>query len=463
MNKEIKKRKRRFWAMCLAAVLALCSMEPLMVEAASYIENLYDGDAPVAIGNYIYPGDIFYVQRSVHGYTCTILYQDVSGTEMHSDDARNSGSLESIDGTDYYKCVVSGYADVGGKEIDASLFTCWEVVRVEVSAGGNSKFVLHAMKREERNITYHLDGGINNPANPATYIEGTGVSELSQAAKDNYVFDGWYTDPSFAAGTKVTSISAGQAGDLDLYAKFTPANYTISYELNGGANASANPTGYTYGVGVSSFAAATKSGYTFEGWYTSPNFVDGTKVTSVSATQSGNLNLYAKFTAVQSSTNNNNSGNNTSDNNDNGAGGQSDSGNITPFNMYSMEGGGGEGGTWVYGSSDGLTVRGLGELWKFTGVKIDGNLIDKSNYSAREGSTIVTLSPEYLNTLGTGMHTLEMQWTDGMGETTFTIVAAKTSPKTGDDVSGISLSILTFALGIGMIAAWKRRIKTHIV
>ncbi len=365
MNKEIKKRKRRFWAMCLAAVLALCSMEPLMVEAASYIEEVGDYEAPVINGDYIYPGDVFYaLESNAPGQQCTIAYYDVSGTEIQSIDIVALGDIENIDGKDYHKYVVLGYTDVGGTEIDPSLFICWEVAHITTSAGGNSKFCLRAVKGVERNITYHLDGGNNNPANPATYFEGRGVSELSQAAKDNYVFAGWYTDPSFAAGTKVTSISTKQSGDLD---------------------------------------------------------------------------LYAKFTAVQSSPNNNNSG------------------NITPFNWYSMEGGGDEGGTWVHGSRDGLTVRGLGELWKFTGVKIDGNLIDRSNYSTREGSTIVTLSPEYLNTLGTGTHTLEMQWTDGLGETTFTIVAAQTSPKTGDDVPGICLPILTFTFGIGMLAAWNKK------
>lgn len=476
MNKEMKKRKKRFWAMCLAAVLMLCSMEPLVVEAASYIEKVNDYDAPIAMGDYIYPGDVFYVQPYSYGEsvaTCTITYYDVNNTEICSQNIGALGVTENIDGTDYYKGVVPGYTEAGGTRIDSRLFIRWKVISVIVSAGSTSQFALQAQAGVERNITYHLDGGSNNSANPATYVEGGAGAELLQASKENYIFDGWYTSSDFADGTQVTSISASQTGDLTLYAKFTPVDYSISYELNGGTNGAGNPASYTYGTGVSSFADASKANHTFNGWYTTSDFAAGTQVTSISATQGGNVTLYAKFTAAQSSSANNSSANNSSANNssannssannDNGAGGQSDSGNITTFNMYSMEGGGGEGGTWVYGSSEGLTVRGKGEFWKFTGVKIDGNLIDKSNYSAREGSTIVTLSPEYLNTLGAGMHTLEMQWTDGLGETSFTIVATKTSPKTGDDVSGISLSILTFALGSGMIAVWKRRTKTHIV
>ena len=54
---------------------------------------------------------------------------------------------------------------------------------------------------------------------------------------------------------------------------------------------------------------------------------------------------------------------------------------------------------------------------------MDGNLIDKSNYTAKEGSTIITLKASYLNTLSAGNHTVEILWTDGSASTTFTTKA----------------------------------------
>ena len=66
---------------------------------------------------------------------------------------------------------------------------------------------------------------------------------------------------------------------------------------------------------------------------------------------------------------------------------------------------------------------GNGDFSKFTGVKVDGNLIDKSNYTAKEGSTIITLKASYLNTLSAGTHTVEILWTDDSASTTFTIKA----------------------------------------
>ena len=63
---------------------------------------------------------------------------------------------------------------------------------------------------------------------------------------------------------------------------------------------------------------------------------------------------------------------------------------------------------WTQDSDGNISVRGSGEFSKFVGVKVDGKTVDEKYYTVKEGSTIVTLKPEYLNTLTAGKHTLEM-------------------------------------------------------
>ena len=97
-------------------------------------------------------------------------------------------------------------------------------------------------------------------------------------------------------------------------------------------------------------------------------------------------------------------------------------------------------------------------------------MIDKSNYTAKEGSTIITLKASYLNTLSTGTHTVEILWTDGSANTTFTIKANTTdnkpssgtdkkddAPKTGDNTSSVWLFILSILSGTGLIITVKKR------
>lgn len=77
--------------------------------------------------------------------------------------------------------------------------------------------------------------------------------------------------------------------------------------------------------------------------------------------------------------------------------------------------------SWEQNSDGSLSIRGSGAISKFVGVKVDGNLVDVRNYTVKEGSTIVTLKADYLNTLSVGNHTFEIIWTDGTASTRFTV------------------------------------------
>ena len=78
--------------------------------------------------------------------------------------------------------------------------------------------------------------------------------------------------------------------------------------------------------------------------------------------------------------------------------------------------------SWTQDAHKGLVIRGNGEFSKFKFVKVDGIIVDIKNYTVSEGSTVVTLKEDYLNTLAAGKHTFEIVWTDGLASTTFTVV-----------------------------------------
>ena len=97
--------------------------------------------------------------------------------------------------------------------------------------------------------------------------------------------------------------------------------------------------------------------------------------------------------------------------------------------------------------SNGITIKANGKFDKFKGIEIDGKEVDKSNYIAKAGSTIVTLKTDYLNTLSIGEHKIKILYDDGEVETTFKVIKKvgtdnneeePTSPKT-DDLSNITL------------------------
>ena len=91
--------------------------------------------------------------------------------------------------------------------------------------------------------------------------------------------------------------------------------------------------------------------------------------------------------------------------------------------------------SWTQNTDGTVVIRGNGEFSRFHAVKVDGKVIDRANYDAKEGSTIITLKAEYLKTLATGSHTFAIVWNNGIAGTNFT-VAANTPANNSNSSSG---------------------------
>ena len=72
--------------------------------------------------------------------------------------------------------------------------------------------------------------------------------------------------------------------------------YRISYECNGGTNASGNPSSYSADAADIALAAPIRTGYTFEGWYKT-SALSGTALSVIPSGSTGDLTLYAKWKA----------------------------------------------------------------------------------------------------------------------------------------------------------------------
>ncbi len=141
-------------------------------------------------------------------------------------------------------------------------------------------------------ITYNLNGGTNAAANPATYNIETATITLANPTKNGYTFGGWYTESAFT--NQVTQIAKGSTGNKTFYAKWTATPYTITYNLNGGTNASGAPTSYTIETATITLGTPTRAHSAFGGWYTEPTFK--TQVTQIVTGSTGAKAFWAKWT-----------------------------------------------------------------------------------------------------------------------------------------------------------------------
>ena len=145
----------------------------------------------------------------------------------------------------------------------------------------------------------------------------------------------------------------------------------------------------------------------------------------------------------------------------------------------------GDGQTWTKGSDATLEFtfkRSIADetcFSHFTGVRVDGKLLSAKAYTAKAGSTVVTLSADYLETLAVGEHTLTAQFDDGNGEASATFAVAEKDapaptpepakkdeakpasklPQTGDPFALVSLVSLTLALVGLAVTLTARRIR----
>ena len=121
-------------------------------------------------------------------------------------------------------------------------------------------------------VQYKLDGGENSTANPHAIGRNAMPHELAAPSRVGAAFAGWFEDAGLTTEVtaldpaRIASALGGENKPYVLYAKWTPIEYDITYDLDGGINHANNPAKYTVLSGVT-LREPEKDGYRFTGWY----------------------------------------------------------------------------------------------------------------------------------------------------------------------------------------------------
>ena len=117
----------------------------------------------------------------------------------------------------------------------------------------------------------------------------------------------------------------------------------------------------------------------------------------------------------------------------------------------------GKGQSITAGEKKELIFRSNASFGDFIRAQLDGKTLDETNYTVREGSTVVTLKADYVATLSVGEHTIGIVSKSGTAATTFTVKAKATvdddtkSSQTGDNSHVWLWFALLFVSGGGVI------------
>ena len=124
--------------------------------------------------------------------------------------------------------------------------------------------------------------------------EGETVSRPDTVITDDgYKVVGWCVVEECSAENEYT-FTDSLKGNLVLHARWEMESYSIDYELDGGTNAAGNPSAYNIKSGDIVFAAPTKEGATFDGWFYDSEFTN--PATQIGAGSTGDKKIYAKWT-----------------------------------------------------------------------------------------------------------------------------------------------------------------------
>lgn len=140
-------------------------------------------------------------------------------------------------------------------------------------------------------ITFDSAGG--SDVSKQLAASGGTVTEPVKPTKDGYAFDGWYKEANCTTPWNFNSDEV--TGSITLYAKWTPAAYSITYHLDGGT-ASENPTSYTTETDTFTLNNPTRTGYTFAGW-TGTGLVQATESVTIEKGSTGDRTYTATWTA----------------------------------------------------------------------------------------------------------------------------------------------------------------------
>lgn len=144
-------------------------------------------------------------------------------------------------------------------------------------------------------ISFNGNGGTVSKASTFVKKDANYYAELPTATRDGYTFKGWYTAKS--GGTKITTSNAKTSQNTTIYAQWTAnPKYKVTLNANGGkvSGSSSKTITVTKGLTYSGIVNPTRSGYTFQGWYTKKS--GGTKITKdTKVTLTGKQTLYAHW------------------------------------------------------------------------------------------------------------------------------------------------------------------------
>ena len=136
-------------------------------------------------------------------------------------------------------------------------------------------------------VNFDSNGGSAVASQSVKY--GSKASRPTDPTRAGHTFQGWYTSRD---GGARYDFNQTVTGDVTLYAHWSVNSYTLAFDGNSGKASESSRT-VQYGSQYGTLPTATRTGHTFQGWYTAKS--GGTKVSPSTTMGAANTTLYAHW------------------------------------------------------------------------------------------------------------------------------------------------------------------------
>ncbi len=221
----------------------------------------------------------YYAQYAANTYTITWYVDGITETSQQTYATTLQFPSEKPNKTGH--TFIGWYtAATGGTEVDDGII---------YSTAGNSAYYAQ-FTANSYEITWNRGDGTKVTTNQSY---GAAIALPAVPNRPGYAFDGWFTAEE--GGDQVIDAMLYETdGPSEYYAKHTAQSYAITWDIEGATSTSTQ----TYDHLLALPTAPTKTGYTFDGWFTAQT--GGTEVDDSTLYQTaGESTYYAQFTANQ--------------------------------------------------------------------------------------------------------------------------------------------------------------------
>ena len=150
-------------------------------------------------------------------------------------------------------------------------------------------------------VRYDANGGTGSIDPSSHTYDAAKTLTANSFARTGYTFAGWATNAegeiAYTDEASVSNLASENGATVTIYATWTPHNYTISYDDNGGTG-STDKSSHTYDAAKTLTPNSfTRTGYTFAGWATSEGgtavYADEESVLNLASEDGATVTLYA--------------------------------------------------------------------------------------------------------------------------------------------------------------------------